>query len=109
MLKTICRWSLAISSATMFIAPALSAQAEGQPTQTAQPPVKDDWITSQVKQRLGSAVAGAKDIDVDTKDDVVTLSGSAPTETARAQAVQIAHEVPGVQQVKDEIKVHPAK
>lgn len=109
MFKAIGRWSLAISSSMLFIAPALSARAEGQPTQAAQPPVKDDWITSQIKQRLGNAVAGAKDIDVDTKDDVVTLSGSAPTETARAQAVQIAHQIPGVQQVKDEIKVHPGK
>jgi osmotically-inducible protein OsmY len=53
-------------------------------------------------------VAGSGKVDVDTKDDVVKLSGSAPSETTRIQAVQAARAVPGVRQVKDEIKVNQA-
>ena len=71
--------------------------------------MKDEWITSQIKQKLNAAVPGANDIDVSTKNDVVKLSGSVPTETARTEAVQVAGQIPGVKQVKDEIKVHPSK
>jgi len=39
----------------------------------------------------------------------VKLSGSVQTETARSQAVEVASQIPGVKQVKDEIKVHPGK
>ena len=109
MWKKMGRWGLAIASSLMFIAPAFSARADDQQGQATQVPVKDDWITSQVKQRLSDSVPGAKDIKVDTKDDVVTLSGSTPSETARAEAVSVARAIPGVQQIKDEIKVHPGK
>jgi hyperosmotically inducible periplasmic protein len=109
LLKRMARWGLTIASPIMFMAPAFSARASEQQSHTAGAPVKDDWITSQTKQKLNAAVPGANDIDVDTKNDVVKLSGSAPTETARTEAVEIASQIPGVKQVKDEIKVHPAK
>jgi len=107
MWKRIGRWTLAVGSSVVFIAPTLSARADQpQTAQNAGAPVKDDWITSQVKQKLSTSVAGANKVDVDTKDDVVKLSGSASSETARMEAVQAARSVPGVKQVKDEIKVN---
>jgi hyperosmotically inducible periplasmic protein len=109
MWKRLLRWSLALGSSIMFIAPAFTARADDQQNQSATPPVSDDWITSQVKQKLGTAVPGGSHIDVDTKNDVVTLSGSVPSETARTQALQINRDTAGVRQIKDEIKVHPGK
>jgi hyperosmotically inducible periplasmic protein len=109
MRKRLARWGLAVASSFMFIAPAFSARANDQQNQSGEPPIKDEWITSQIKQKLNAAVPGANDIDVNTKNDVVTLSGSVPTETARGQAVQVASQVPGIKQLKDEIKVHPGK
>jgi len=106
MWKRIARGTIMVASSVMFIAPTLTARADDQPQPAQGAPVKDDWITSQVKQRLSSDVAGANKVDVDTKDDVVKLSGSASSETARIQAVQVARAVPGVRQVKDEIKVN---
>ena len=109
MSKRMSRWSLTVAGSIMFAAPAFSARADDQPSQNTGVPVKDDWITSQIKQGVGNAVPGASDIKVDTKDDVVTLSGSVSSETARTEAVELARQTPGVKQVKDEIKVHPAK
>jgi hyperosmotically inducible periplasmic protein len=107
--KRMARWGLMVASPIMFLAPSFSARANDQQNQNAGAPVKDDWITSQIKQKLNVAVPGANDIDVDTKNDVVKLSGSVQTETARTEAVEIASQIPGVKQVKDEIKVHPGK
>jgi len=109
LLKRVARWGLTVASPIMFMAPSFNARANDRQSQNAGPPVKDDWITSQIKQKLNAAVPGSNDIDVDTKDDVVKLSGSVQTETARSEAVEIASQVPGVKQVKDEIKVHPGK
>jgi hyperosmotically inducible periplasmic protein len=109
LLKRMARWGLTIASPIMFMAPAFSARANDQQSHNAGSPVKDEWITSQIKQKLNAAVPGANDIDVDTKNDVVKLSGSVPSETARTEAVEIASQIPGVKQVKDEIKVHPGK
>lgn len=109
MLKKLARWGLTVASPIMFIVPSFSARANDQQSQSAGAPVKDEWITSQIKQKLNAAVPGANDIDVDTKNDIVKLSGSVQTETARTEAVQVASQIPGVRQVKDEIKVHPGK
>jgi len=107
--KRVTRWGFAVASSIMFLAPAFTARANDHQNQSGQPPVKDDWITSQIKEKLNAAVPGANDIDVHTKNDVVTLSGSVPTETARAEAVHVASQVPGIKQLKDEIKVRPGK
>jgi hyperosmotically inducible protein len=113
MWKRISLWGFAAASSVMVIVPVFNARADeqepGGASQPASAPVKDDWITSQVKKQLKTAVPGGNHVDVDTKDDVVTLSGSVPTESARMAAVQIAQATEGVKQVKDEIKVSPAK
>lgn len=44
-------------------------------------------------------------IDVTTKDGVVTLQGTAPTEEAKQRATQLARNVADVKEVKNELKV----
>jgi hyperosmotically inducible protein len=63
--------------------------------------IDDAWITSKVKTQLlaDTAVAGTK-IDVDTKANVVTLTGTTDTSTARLAAIRIASATRGVLRVE---------
>jgi osmotically-inducible protein OsmY len=62
--------------------------------------VDDGWINSKVKtQLLASSEVSGLAINVDTKDNVVWLKGTVPTNTARATAIQIATSTKGVKSV----------
>ena len=66
--------------------------------------VDDATITTKVN----AALAADKDlsalkIDVDTQNGVVTLSGPAPTATAKQRASEIAHNVKGVNSVNNQL------
>jgi hyperosmotically inducible protein len=63
--------------------------------------IDDAWITGKVKTQLlaDTEVAGMK-IDVDTKANVVTLTGSTETATARLAAIRIAAATRGVLRVE---------
>lgn len=62
--------------------------------------VDDAWITSKVKtQLLADDQVHGMDINVDTEDNVVTLTGTAPTLAARTKAVAIAQSTKGVRSV----------
>lgn len=62
--------------------------------------VDDAWITSKVKtQLLADDQVHGMDINVDTEDNVVTLTGTAPTLAARTKAVEIAQSTEGVRSV----------
>lgn len=68
--------------------------------------VDDATITAKVN----AALAGDKDlsaikIDVDTKDGVVTLSGPAPTASARERASELARTVQGVSSVNNQLTI----
>ena len=68
--------------------------------------VDDATITAKVK----TAIAADKDlsaikIDVDTQNGVVTLSGPAPTATAKEHASEIARNVKGVTSVNNQLTV----
>jgi osmotically-inducible protein OsmY len=68
--------------------------------------ITDAWITSRVKTKfVAQEVLRASAIDVDTKDNVVTLNGAVPNEAARAKALALAKEVEGVSKVVDNLKV----
>lgn len=84
-----------------------AAAATNNNTPNNAPPISDDWITSQVKQKLSAAQPSMTNVDVRTKKDVVTLSGNVTSEAARTQAVDIARQIDGVKQVKDHIEVNP--
>jgi osmotically-inducible protein OsmY len=62
--------------------------------------VDDAWITSKVKaQFLADDQVKGTEIDVDTKDNVVTLKGTVASEAARSKAIEIASGTKGVKTV----------
>ena len=68
--------------------------------------ITDGWITSRIKTKyLADETLRAASINVDTRDNVVTLRGAVPTEAARAKALALAKEVEGVDRVVDSLKV----
>ena len=70
---------------------------------------RDMWITTDAKARLfADSRTPALDINVDTRDWVVTLFGSVSTKNARMAAAADAHEVRGVTRVVNDIQVVPS-
>ena len=63
--------------------------------------VKDDEITTQVKNRLKKDPK-LKSVDVRTDNGVVTLTGRLPNITDSARASQMARETPGVRAVRND-------
>lgn len=68
--------------------------------------VGDAAITTKVKTKFlaDTKISGLK-IDVDTKDNVVTLSGTVPSSAERARAVSVAKDTDGVKSVVNKLKV----
>jgi len=68
--------------------------------------ITDAWITTKVKWFfLGDDLLKGSDINVDTKDRVVTLNGTVKTETGKKQAVRLAQETDGVTKVLDNLTI----
>jgi hyperosmotically inducible protein len=68
--------------------------------------VDDATITTKVNSQLATDKdLSAIRIDVDTKDGVVTLSGPAPSATARERASELARSVTGVTSVNNQLTV----
>jgi hyperosmotically inducible periplasmic protein len=64
----------------------------------------------QITTRVNAGLAADKElsamrIDVDTRDGVVTLMGTAPTATAKARAAEVAREVRDVKSVNNQLTV----
>lgn len=69
----------------------------------------DVGITTQVKAKLAADdIVKAYQVDVDTRNGVVTLSGDVETSTAKEQAIQITRDTDGVRDVIDQIRVNEA-
>jgi osmotically-inducible protein OsmY len=66
----------------------------------------DGWITTKIQASyfLNTDIRG-RDIDVDTKNNVVTLNGTVRTEAEKQEAEQIARETDGVSRVVNNLKV----
>jgi osmotically-inducible protein OsmY len=68
----------------------------------------DPGITTAVKSKLAQDdTVKAYQIDVDTSDRVVTLSGVVETAAAKEQAVMLARQTEGVRDIVDQITVSP--
>ena len=66
----------------------------------------DAGVTTKVKAKLAADdTVKAYQIDVDTRDKVVTLSGNVESEAAKIQAARLAGETEGVASVVDNITV----
>jgi len=69
----------------------------------------DAGITTNVKTKLAADdTVKAYQVDVDTRNGVVTLSGAVETAVAKDQAIRIARETDGVRDVIDQIRVDEA-
>lgn len=69
----------------------------------------DAGITTNVKTKLAADdTVKAYQVDVDTQNRVVTLSGNVETTAAKDRAVMIARETDGVRDVIDQIRVSEA-
>ncbi|MGH9158561.1 MAG: BON domain-containing protein [Vicinamibacteraceae bacterium] len=63
-------------------------------------------ITARIKSALAlDEVVQARNVNVDTSDGVVTLTGVVGSEEERTRAVDIASQTPGVQRVVDRLKI----
>ena len=68
----------------------------------------DAGITTAVKSKLvADDLVKARQINVDTKDKVVTLTGEVKTQAEESRALQIARDTKGVVNVVDQISVVP--
>jgi hyperosmotically inducible protein len=71
--------------------------------------ISDGVITAKVRASLAAdPVTGAYDIHVETFRGIVQLSGFVETTAVRAEALQLACDVQGVQQVKDFLDIRTA-
>lgn len=72
----------------------------------AQQMLANGAITAKIKSKmaLDDTVKAAR-IDVDTRDGVVTLSGTVGSEAQRQRAVQLARETEGVRSVTDTLTI----
>jgi osmotically-inducible protein OsmY len=69
----------------------------------------DAGITTNVKTKLAADdTVKAYQVDVDTRNGVVTLSGAVQTAAAKEQAIMIARGTDGVRDVVDQIRVDEA-
>ncbi len=95
--------------AAVLLAGALAACA-GSPTQESTGEYIDDSaITTKVKSAfIEDKVVKARDVQVETFRGVVQLSGFADNRTEIDRAVHIAHHVPGVKSVKNDILIKPS-
>jgi len=72
--------------------------------------ITDSWITTRVHSKfVGEDLLKDSNINVDTKDHVVTLKGTVMSAAGRARAVEQAKEVEGVQRVIDRLTIGPKK
>ena len=70
----------------------------------------DAWLTAKVQSKyfIDDEVKGL-DIDVDTDNGVVTLSGAVRSEAERRQALALARSTEGVREVVDRLRTEPAE
>src|SRR6185369_1538915 len=70
----------------------------------------DGWITASVHTRfVGEDLLKGSDINVDTKDHVVTLKGTVMSAAGRTRAAEQAREVEGVKSVVNLLTIGPKK
>ena len=89
-------------------APTSGRYGEVPPATPETAAVTDAGITARVKTRLlaDPAVSGLQ-IDVDTRDRIVTLTGAVNSDTEKARAVELASKIENVIRVEDRLTVRP--
>ena len=83
-----------------------AARGAGAAADSASEATEDAALTAKVKTKFlaDTAIAGLR-IDVDTKSNVVTLTGVVPSAAEKTRAVQVARGTDGVKSVVDNLTV----
>jgi hyperosmotically inducible periplasmic protein len=70
--------------------------------------IDDSAVTAKVKSKLAAdSQTSAIKIGVETKDGIVTLTGTVPTDTEKSKAELLAKNTDGVKKVQNEIVINP--
>lgn len=105
-LRTLCAAVLVAVSLPV----ALTACAPSETRRTAGEVVDDASITTRVKAALAAdEVAKAHQVDVDTREGVVQLSGFVESQRVADRAVEVARKVSGVKSVKNDMRLRSSK
>ena len=95
------RMSVVICGLAVMLITAAPAIAQGDAA-------ADAATTAAVKTKLlGDTKVAGLNIDVDTKDNVVTLSGKVKTAAERTEAVRLARTTTGVKSVVNKLTIVP--
>ena len=88
----------------------LRTKGEAVPAPSEMPGIDrpDAWLTAKVQSKyfLDDLVKG-RNIDVDTQNGVVALTGAVATEAERRQAIALARNTEGVRSVNDQLTLDP--
>lgn len=99
----------AIGSSVVFTSMAFAAQ-DDKPKQSVGEYASDTAVTTKVKAAIvADKNLSALEIAAETNNGVVTLTGSVSTAREADHAAAVTRGVQGVKQVKNELKVVPAK
>lgn len=94
---------LVLAAAAMFL---LFAAIGCSTNQSIGEQIDDATITAKIKAKLaGDPEVNALNVDVDTQDRVVRLSGTVEKETARREAAKIARRTRGVKRVENDLEI----
>lgn len=97
---------VAVSAVLSMPAIAWAQETDETPAAKAGEEVSDAWITAKVKaDLLATSDVSGTDINVDTKDGVVTLTGKVKTEAEADKAVSVARLIKGVTRVDSQLTV----
>ena len=99
---------LSVGTASLAFAAAPYAGTTPEP-QEQQRVVTDASITSDIKAKLeASKLLRHADVNIVTENGIVTLIGVVPSDFARAQAIDLAKQTPGVVRVDDMLRLNIA-
>ena len=106
---TLSLLAFSLPASAAFAQAATPKSEQDRPTTEAGEAITDSWITTKVKADLlaTDGVAGT-DINVDTKDGVVVLSGNVKSKAEVDKAVTVARGIKGVTKVDSKLTVGAA-
>jgi hyperosmotically inducible protein len=117
--NTLCLVGIAVLILGVTGSPAAAGPSREQATPTSKPApqaqeskpragFEDWWITMKIhSQFVPEDALEDSNVDVDTVNRVVTLSGTVATEAGRKRAVELARATDGVKSVNDKLRIAP--
>jgi hyperosmotically inducible protein len=95
--------------ASLALIPTFAMANENTMDKSRPSAVEEAAVTTKIKaEMVKNKTLSAFQIEVDTQDNKVTLSGKVKTALEKAEAERVAHSVKGVSTVKNNIVVDPS-